>query len=77
MQTPSAMDVFDHLRRELLHDLRWRQRLPVLGTAATDSLQNQQAQLAEIVQGLSADLQQRLQDPAFLTRFAAALRDRT
>lgn len=76
IETPSATDVFDHLRYELLSDLRWRQRLPALGTGSTLSHQELQRELATLVQGLSEDLQQRLADPDFLLRFLAAIRDR-
>lgn len=74
IETPSALNLLDHLRHELLNDLRWRQRLPVLGEGSTLSPQELQAELAALVEGLSADLQQRLADPAFLGRFLSAIR---
>jgi len=66
---PTALDLLDHLRGELLHDLRWRQRLPILGVANTDSPRKLQDEMATLAHDLAEDLRRRLADPAYLDRF--------
>jgi len=69
MMTPSAMELLEVLRKELLSSIVWRQRLPVLGKANTASPE----ELAKIHQSLFSDLGRDLSrvlaDEAFARRF--------
>lgn len=67
--SPSAMDVFDHLRTELLSSLLWRGRLPVTGSAASQSAEQCLAQYRELARMLASDLQRTLTDDRFLRGF--------
>lgn len=67
--TPTALDLLDHLRGELLRDLRWRQRLPVLGAGNTQLPRELRDELAALAQSLAQDLTLRLADSAYLERF--------
>jgi ribosomal protein L16 Arg81 hydroxylase len=58
--SPTGIDVFDLLRNDLLQDLRWRERLPVLGAANIASPEDQAAAFRAITHALSNDLAQRL-----------------
>jgi len=58
--SPTGIDVFDLLRKELLQDLRWRERLPVLGAANERDAETQEAEFRVLVAELKRDLDQRL-----------------
>jgi ribosomal protein L16 Arg81 hydroxylase len=58
--SPTGIDLFDLLRKELLQDLRWRERLPVLGAANIAIPEQQAAAFRAITHALSNDLAQRL-----------------
>lgn len=67
--SPTGIDVFDWLRGELLQDLRWRQRLPVLGSANPQSETEVAAECAALLSELASDLQRKLTSPALLREF--------
>lgn len=69
--SPTGLDVVDFLRRELLQDLRWRQRLPVVGEANPQPAEEAAAACAALFHELAADFQRKLSSPAFLQRFLA------
>lgn len=56
----TGIDVLDHLRRDLLEDLRWRERLPILGSANPQSAEEQDASFRAIANELLKDLEKRL-----------------
>jgi 50S ribosomal protein L16 3-hydroxylase len=72
--SPSGMDVFDFLRTQLRDDLRWRQRLPVLGSAKERTDEELMAELAAHFQELAADLQRQMTSKALPGRFLASQR---
>lgn len=76
VMTPAAVDLFDALRGELLDSLLWRQRLPICGDASSAAPDELVEQLGELGRQLSADLVQRLTDPAFLTRWLKQQREK-
>lgn len=69
VMTTSAMDVLDYLRPRLLRSFVWRQRLPVLGDAASVDEQQLLSQCREIFQHLGDDLQALFKDEQFLRDF--------
>lgn len=64
-----AIDVFDFLRRRLLDDLRWRQRLPTPGAASPLDADELTAAYQELLADLGRDLAQRISAPDFATAF--------
>jgi 50S ribosomal protein L16 3-hydroxylase len=69
LMTPSALDLLDFLRRELLSSLVWRQRLPVVG-AATPSSPEELAKLHQsVLKDLGRDLARLLSDEDLARRF--------
>lgn len=70
--SPSGMDVFDFLRNQLRNDLRWRQRLPVLGAANERTEEELKADLAAHFAELAADLQRQLTSRVLPEKFLAA-----
>jgi 50S ribosomal protein L16 3-hydroxylase len=58
--SPTGIDAFDLLRQELLQDLRWRERLPVLGAANEQSAEEQEVAFREIVEALKRDIEKKL-----------------
>jgi len=58
--SPTGIDVFDLLRKELLQDLRWRERLPVLGSANEQSDAMQEEQFRTLIAALKRDFERRL-----------------
>jgi ribosomal protein L16 Arg81 hydroxylase len=75
LMTPSAIELLDFLKRELLSSLVWRQRLPVLGTANPASPEDLVRVHRSILADLGRDLSRLLGDEAFIRRFLE-LRDR-
>jgi 50S ribosomal protein L16 3-hydroxylase len=69
--SPSGMDLFDFLRTELLQDMRWRQRWPVLGSANPKSEAELAAESAAVLAELAHDLQRKFASPALLKKFLA------
>lgn len=69
--SPTGIDLFDFLRAELLQDMRWRQRWPVLGSANPKTEAELAAESAALLAELSSDLQRKLASPALLQRFMA------
>jgi ribosomal protein L16 Arg81 hydroxylase len=63
LQTPTALDVLDLVRQRLLNSLRWRQRLPVTGTACPCPPAELRSQLQSLLSELADDLRQQLSDP--------------
>ena len=57
---PTAVDVYDRLRRELLTDLRWRQRLPPAGEASGAAVDELVRRYREVLSDLGRDLAERL-----------------
>jgi ribosomal protein L16 Arg81 hydroxylase len=64
----SAMDVYDYLRKRLLHSLVWRQRLPVPDAAQT-SREEIQAAYRHLFQQLADDFGNTLRDPKLADEF--------
>lgn len=67
--SPSAIDLFDHLRGRLLASPIWRGRLPVTGGAAPRSDEACLAEYRELAQFLMEDLSRALTDDHFLSSF--------
>lgn len=61
----TAMDIFDYLRTRLRESILWRQRLPVMGDAATLNPQELKWQYREVIHQLEEDLQAQLQNDNF------------
>jgi hypothetical protein len=59
---------------QLLDSLFWRQRLPVMGTAANLSDDELRQQLATLFQQLGQDVQKRLTDAPTIARFLEQIR---
>ena len=65
----TGIDVYDVLRAELLQDMRWRQRLPVISNTSELTDKEKTEHLRPIFNELAADLARRLKDDALLQRF--------
>jgi len=70
--SPTGIDLFDYLRTQLLDDLRWRQRLPVLGTANPKSPEEIAAQCQEMFAELAKDLQKKMTAKHLVRNFRKA-----
>jgi 50S ribosomal protein L16 3-hydroxylase len=75
LMTPSAIELLDFLKRELLSSLVWRQRLPVLGAANPASPEDLARAHRSMFADLGRDLSRLLGDEALARRFLE-LRDR-
>ncbi len=64
---PTGVDAFDALRERLLTELRWRQRLPIMGAAAGRSSDESRAEIRERLRELAADLAGLLTSEAVVT----------
>jgi ribosomal protein L16 Arg81 hydroxylase len=53
---PSAIDLLDFVRRRLVEDLRWRQRLPILGDAGVHDADELKEHYRTLIAELSRDL---------------------
>lgn len=71
---PTGLDAWDFLRDQLLDSLRWRQRLPPLGAAASTSEQEVEAALCDHLAELGRDAALLLSKPQFARDFLAARR---
>lgn len=69
LMTPSAMELLDFLKRELLGSIAWRQRLPVLGAANPASPEELVQMHQSILKDLGRDLARLLSDEAVAKRF--------
>jgi ribosomal protein L16 Arg81 hydroxylase len=74
VQPRTAIDVFDFLRSQLLDSLFWRQRLPVVGDAASLSDDELRQQFVDLFQQLGHDVQKRLADARALAQFLEQIR---
>jgi 50S ribosomal protein L16 3-hydroxylase len=77
IQSPSAMDVFDFLRPQLLDSLRWRQRLPPAGEASHISEAELLAEYQKLCESLGADLAKLLANKLTAARFLNHLKQQT
>jgi 50S ribosomal protein L16 3-hydroxylase len=71
----TGVDLFDHVRAQVVDSLLWRQRLPVLGQAATHGDQELLAALGEVAQQLGEDFRRMIASPAVLNGFVERLRN--
>ena len=62
LASPTAIDLFDFLRRRLLDSLRWRQRLPTPGKAGPWSDEELISMYREVLAGLTQDLGREMND---------------
>jgi ribosomal protein L16 Arg81 hydroxylase len=69
LMTPSAIELLDFLKRELLSSIAWRQRLPVLGAANPSSPEELAKVHRSILTDLGRDLSRVLSDEALARRF--------
>lgn len=69
LMTPSAMELLEFLRKELLGSVIWRQRLPSLGKAATMSAEELAGLHRSLLTDLGRDLSRLLADETFARRF--------
>ena len=69
LMTPSAMELLDFLKRELLGSIAWRQRLPVLGAVNPASPEDLLRDHRSILTDLGRDLSRLLSDEALARRF--------
>ena len=76
IEAPAAIQLLDVLRTELLDSLRWRQRLPVLGTAGELSPDDLFTRYRDIADELADDLSKLLKNNATLARLIERLRHR-
>ncbi len=67
--SPSAIDLFDHLRDRLIESPVWRSRLPITGDASPQRDGACLAQYRELAQFLTQDLSRALTDEHFLSSF--------
>ena len=70
----TGVDIFNHLRPQVLDSLLWRQRLPVVGEAATLSDEQLRFALSQLAEQLSDDLRRLITRPAFIDSLLAQLR---
>jgi ribosomal protein L16 Arg81 hydroxylase len=66
---PTALDVYDFLRRHLVDSLRWRQRLPVLGAASPVGPEKQAERCRELFRELGQDLAELMSQPEVVRDF--------
>ena len=66
---PTAIDVFDFLRSQLLSSLLWRQRLPTTGDASPLDGDQLDAEYRGLLDLLAADLEKSLRDDKFRRHF--------
>lgn len=70
VMSPSAVDIFDYLRPQLLESLCWRQRLPVLGAArSVESREELVESYRPVFDQLADDLVKTLRDERFIADF--------
>jgi 50S ribosomal protein L16 3-hydroxylase len=74
VQQHTAVEVFDFLRPHILESLLWRQRLPVLGSAAVASDDDLRQQIALLMAQLGQDIQKLLTNPRQIDALIAHLR---
>jgi ribosomal protein L16 Arg81 hydroxylase len=69
VMSPTAIEVYDHLRTRLLDSLLWRQRLPIRGAASPHSSDELMSLHRDLFHQLAADLNGLLHDDEFLQSF--------
>jgi ribosomal protein L16 Arg81 hydroxylase len=74
VQPRTAVEVFDFLRSQIVDSIRWRQRLPVAGAAATDGEDELREQYAAVFNELGQELSKRLSDSRLVAAFLAQIR---
>ena len=77
IQSPTAMNVFDFLRPQLLDSLRWRQRLPPAGEASPLAHDELLAECQALFESLGADLSKLLADKRTAEAFLNHLKQPT
>lgn len=70
----TSVDLFDHARKSVLESLLWRQRLPVLGAAATVNDDELQVAITKLAAQLGEDFKRVITSPAFLNSLIQSLR---
>lgn len=70
---PTALDFFDFVRGRLLESIRWQQRLPVTGAAASLSRKELEQRFALVAAELASDVGNSLQNPALIASFLDSL----
>jgi ribosomal protein L16 Arg81 hydroxylase len=70
----TGIDLYDHFRRLALDSMVWRQRLPVLGQAATLDEEQLRAAVLELAKQLSTDLERAVTRPSFVNSLLQHLR---
>ena len=77
IESPSAVNVLDFLRPQLLESLRWRQRLPPAGAAASLSERELLEQYQALLRELGTDLARLLANPHTAEAFLNSLKCQT
>lgn len=72
LMTPTALSVLDVLRRDLVANPAWRQRLPVTGAAAGKSREELERELESLFRELGRDLARALSDGGLARRWLRA-----
>jgi ribosomal protein L16 Arg81 hydroxylase len=72
--SPTALDTYDLLRRELLASLLWRQRLPAAREATGVSDEQLRESLAELLEQLGSDLHKLITSKRFMDQLVEQLR---
>jgi ribosomal protein L16 Arg81 hydroxylase len=70
----TGVDVYNFLRQRVVESLRWRQRLPVAGTAAVTSDDELRQQYLAVFHQLAADFGKLLTEPKFADDFLSQIR---
>jgi len=68
VMSPSAVDIFDLLREEILESLAWRQRLPLPGTGPSAEMNGANEAYQHLLKQLATDISQTLTSREFLSR---------
>jgi 50S ribosomal protein L16 3-hydroxylase len=71
----TGVDLYDHFRSTAIDSLLWRQRLPVLGTAASLDEGQIRANVEQLAQQLAADFQRTVTSRRFLDSLLTSLRN--
>lgn len=76
VMSPSALDIFDFLRRELLDSLLWRQRLPIDLASLPEDSNATSPHYEALFQQLGGDLQRLLREPGLAKRYTEQWQNR-
>lgn len=69
LMTPAAIELLDHLKKELLQSVVWRQRMPVTGAATPASPEEIAKAYHSMFTDLGRDLSRLLSDESLVDRF--------